>query len=302
MRLVAMLCVLILLGSVHTAAGFEPVTLGAEEPAYSLDPHRALAEGRTYSQSPLDEGTWSGYRLLSESPSDVARVRDFAQADTGPPAPLGRDWPGLGADTEWFAGYLLAVGGILYVLPGDVTGWNDHEKDNLLETWWENVQNPHFDPDSWWVNYIAHPYWGGAYYIRARERGFGPVGSFVYSTVLSTIFELGEAFYEQLSYQDLVVTPVIGSLVGAFLFEPARNWVKAKPVWKWYDHTIMVATDPLGGLNAVVEWLFGIKSEVKLQFRPLGEPQRDRPVGTTLRGHEGQRRADGIGFGLMFKY
>jgi hypothetical protein len=98
------------------------------------------------------------------------------------------------------------------------------------------------------------------------------------------------------------VTPVVGSLMGAFLFEPARNWVKAKPVWKWYDHTIMVATDPLGGLNAVVGWMFGVKSEVRLQFRPLTEPQRPAPTSTS-RGNESQgRRTDGVGFGMMFRY
>jgi hypothetical protein len=305
MRLVAMLCAISLLGSAQTAVGFELMGLPAvEEPAYSLYPHRSLQEERRYSSSPLDENSWTGYRLLTAGASDIATLGDFAQADPGQPAPLGRDWPGLWADTGLFVGYLLAVSGVLYLLPEEATGWNDKEKQDLLDTWWENVTNPHMDPDAWWVNYITHPYWGAAYYIRARERGFGPFGSFVYSTTLSTIFELGEAFYEQLSYQDLIVTPVIGSLTGAFLFEPARNWVKAKPQWKWYDHTIMVATDPLGGLNAVVEWLFGIKSEVRMQFRPLAEPSRDRPAPTGFsRGQEGGvRRADGFGIGLTFRY
>jgi hypothetical protein len=37
-------------------------------------------------------------------------------------------------------------------------------------------------------------------------------------------------------------------------------------------------TDPIGGLNGVVERLFGIKSDIHVGLKPPLAAQRDRPV------------------------
>jgi Domain of unknown function (DUF3943) len=64
----------------------------------------------------------------------------------------------------------------------------------------------------------------------------GAAESFLYSTVASTIYESGvEAFFEPPSYQDLIVTPIGGSLLGGLVFEPLRNWIRQKPERAWYD-------------------------------------------------------------------
>src|SRR5690349_10760990 len=158
-----------------------------------------------------------------------------------------RDWLGLARDTGFIVAYQLAAVGILSALPSSVSSWNGHNKDISFEKWWDNVQNPHWDHDSWAVNYIGHPYFGATYYIRARERGFDRIDSFLYSAFASALYEFGvEAFYEPPSYQDLIVTPVGGALLGGFVFEPVRNWVRNKPELKWYDHVILIATDPIG--------------------------------------------------------
>ncbi|WP_367115459.1 DUF3943 domain-containing protein, partial [Marivivens sp.] len=34
------------------------------------------------------------------------------------------------------------------------------------------MSHPQLDSDDWYINYVVHPYWGGAYYVRARERGY----------------------------------------------------------------------------------------------------------------------------------
>ena len=58
------------------------------------------------------------------------------------------------------------------------------------------MQSATWDKDPAWINYIGHPYWGATYYIRARERGFGEFGSFIYSAFLSALYEYGiEAFF-----------------------------------------------------------------------------------------------------------
>ena len=202
------------------------------------------------------------------------------------PKKAGPDWPGIGRDTAFFFGYQIVSVGILYVLPGDLNRWSN--KDVSLHQWWDNVRNPVWDSDPWGTNYISHPYWGATYYIRARERGFGKLASFGYSAFLSTLYEFGaEAFFEPPSGQDLIVTPILGSLVGAFIFEPIRDWIKVKPQLKWYDHAILIATDPFGALNSVFEVMLGIKSEIL--FRPVPPTLGDHEPTAGFRG----RRADG---------
>jgi Domain of unknown function (DUF3943) len=196
----------------------------------------------------------------------------------------GPDWVGLGRDTAFLIGYQLAVAGVLWVLPDDISGWSEREKDRGLDNWVRNVGRPDFDEDGWPMNYIAHPYWGATYYIRARERGFGGVQSFAYAAFASAAYEFGvEAVFERPSIQDLIVTPIAGALIGAFVFEPIRQRIKAKPDLAWYDHVGLVATDPIGALNRVFEGLLGIKSDIRVNLKVPGVTQATERTGR--RGH-----------------
>lgn len=189
-----------------------------------------------------------------------------------------RDWWGISRDTAFYLGYQAFFAGVLYFMPESVSGWSEDYKKTTISHWKNNVQNPVWDKDQWWINYIFHPYWGAIYYIRARERGFGEFGSFCYSTLLSALFEFGiEAFFEPPSINDLIVTPVGGYLVGKFIFEPIRTHIEAKPQRKWYDSAGLIATDPLGALNGVFEKLFGIKSDIRVQFPDFGGPRTEGP-------------------------
>ncbi|HXU89996.1 MAG TPA: DUF3943 domain-containing protein [Methylomirabilota bacterium] len=181
-----------------------------------------------------------------------------------------RDWLGLARDTAFLFTYQAVGAAVLFALPSSVSNWTSQNKDASFEKWWENVQNPRWDDDGWAVNYLGHTYFGATYYTRARERGFGRLDSFVYAAFASALYEFGvEAFFEPPSYQDLIVTPVGGALLGGFVFEPIRDWVKKKPELRWYDHAILIATDPIGALNYLTESLLGIKSDIR-----VGVPQR----------------------------
>ena len=126
-------------------------------------------------------------------------------------------------------GYQAVVAGALYLLPESVTKWTDEQKRTTANKWAENVQSATWDHDPGMDQLLGHPYWGATYYIRARERGFGEFGSFWYSAFLSALYEYGiEAFFEQPSYQDLIITPVGGTLIGKFIFEPIRASIKSK--------------------------------------------------------------------------
>jgi hypothetical protein len=180
-----------------------------------------------------------------------------------------RDWEGIGRDTGFFLVYQALFAGVLYFMPESISAWTPEQKKDTLQQWRKNVGDPVWDKDKWWINYLAHPYFGATYYIRARERGFDECSSFWYSAMLSAMYEfIIEAFFEKPSLQDLIVTPIGGFVIGKFIFEPLRNSVKAKPELKWYDHLTLILTDPLGAVNSVFEKLFGIKSDIRLQFNP----------------------------------
>ena len=206
------------------------------------------------------------------------------ESDAPEPAPPSADLKGLHRDTWYFLGYQFFVVGVLYAMPEDVTNF-DRSGDHL-EKWRYNVTHPTWDEDAAYINYLLHPYWGATYYIRGRERGLSRLESFGYSALLSTLYEYGaEALFERPSYQDLIVTPVVGSLLGEFVFAPVRQHIKSKPgPLDGWDKLALVLTDPLGTANDLTDRLFGVKTQVSLTpFRGMSARRRTSgPLGTAL--------------------
>ena len=239
------------------------------------------------------------YTLLNEGEPPFS---DAGQKERSEPQ---RDWRGIGRDTAFFMGYQVVFAGLLYLLPESVTTWTEDQKRATWKKWSDNVQNPVWDKDKWWINYLAHPYFGATYYIRARERGFGEFGSFWYSALLSALYEFGiEAFFEPPSYQDLIVTPVGGILVGKYIFEPIRENIKAKARLKWYDHAALILTDPLGAVNSVFERALGIQSDIRVQFHsPPRKHMAAPPAGRSLEWQEVRFfRPDGVSIQLQVEW
>ena len=212
-----------------------------------------------------------------------------------PAPPAGApDWRGAARDAGYFVGYQIVGFAVLAALPESISGWSHEDKKNGFKEWREHVSKPVWDDDSWWLNYVTHPYWGGAYYIRARERGLDRWQSFWYSALLSTLWEYGvEAVAEPVSIQDMIVTPVLGSLVGEYLFSPWRANIRAKggPL-TWSDKAVMVLTDPLGTINDQLDSWLGVKTSLQLQpigARPPGRNPAFAPPGTAQKGIIGWR-------------
>jgi hypothetical protein len=253
-RIAAVVALLVLLRAAPTFA---------EAPDYVLLPDKSL-------------GSLDGFGALDPvEPVESAGVFEFL--DPLYPAPTtdsvrwGRDWLGLGRDTALIFSYQVVTITMFYFLPESVSKWTADDKKDIFQRWWHNVQSPHWDHDSAAINYIGHPYFGSAYYVRARERGFGEFDSFVYAALASAMYEFGtEALFERPSYQDLIVTPIGGALIGLAL-EPVRTWIKLKPDPKWYDHLFLIATDPAGMLNGLFEKALGIKSDLRVD---LGQGNR----------------------------
>jgi hypothetical protein len=177
------------------------------------------------------------------------------------------DWDGIRRDTAIIVGSQFAVTGVLFLMPESVSSWSNEQKRNSSEKFASNFVHPVIDNDPFYINYILHPYWGAAYYTRARERGLDTTQSFLYSALLSTIYEFGvECIFEKPSIQDLIVTPGVGSLLGAFVFEPWRDSIKRKPELHWYDHVVLVVTDPIGVLSEGFEKVFAIKPAITIDY------------------------------------
>jgi len=183
---------------------------------------------------------------------------------SGPP-PQNPDWRSIKFDTAYFMIYQLAAIGVLYVAPDHISGWNKHDKDDFkFKKWADNASNPVFDKDDWWINYIMHPYWGATYYTLGRERGLKRSQSFWFSFFLSTLFEYGaEALFEPVSIQDMIVTPVAGSLLGEYLFSPIRERIRSHDELSWPDKTILFLTDPIGVINSGVSRFLGLNAKVR---------------------------------------
>lgn len=179
------------------------------------------------------------------------------------PADPPLDLRGLRNDTLHFIGYNVAA--MLAMSPRDRVEEDYLDPPQGFERWWDNVTNPVHDQDAWYNNYLLHPYWGASYYVRGRERGLQRGQAFWYSVLMSTIFEVGaEAMVEPVSYQDLVITPVVGSLLGEFVFWPIRQRILAKPALGTSDKVVLVLTDPLGAINAAVDRVLGIETELTI--------------------------------------
>lgn len=182
------------------------------------------------------------------------------------------DWEGLKHDTKLFLFYQFFVIGALYVMPEDLSGWSDEVKDNWeFDDYRRNIGHVVWDSDKWWINYILHPYWGGTYYVRARNRGYDQRASVWYSVLLSSLYEFGsEALFERASAQDLIITPLGGYFLGEYMLK-ARSKVQAKIAAKasptLYDKTLLIATDPIGWINYKTSQFLGFAS--KLRFQPI---------------------------------
>lgn len=185
------------------------------------------------------------------------------------------DSSGLKQDAYYFFGYQFFVIGVLYVSPESVSGWSEEQKKNFtIEKYKHNTRQMIWDRDKFYINYVLHPYWGMAYYVRARERGATHVGSFWYAELLSTLWEFGvEALFEEVSIQDLFVTPIMGAVIGKYV-DTYRQKVKAKDEKNSFDNFMMGFTDPLGAANRSVSRLFGKNASVSFSYSVLNTPSK----------------------------
>ena len=87
-----------------------------------------------------------------------------------------------------------------------------------FRTWLKNVRTvPEIrDGDHWITNFIGHPLLGASVYAFYKNRGFSDRASIAGTFLQSTLFEYTvEGWKKPPSGIDLIVTPVLGSLIGS---------------------------------------------------------------------------------------
>lgn len=152
-----------------------------------------------------------------------------------------------------FVGAVMAAG-LLYLMPESVTKWNKDESGDIFTKWRTKTRKgPVVDSDEAWLNYVAHPYFGAVYYMQPRMAGYSWASGVAFSFVASNLFwEYGiEGFAEIPSWQDIIITPAVGSILGEGFYRLTRyiqmNDNKLFGQW-WLGKLIGWVLDPLGNL------------------------------------------------------
>lgn len=193
-------------------------------------------------------------------------------------------------DTIYLQAVMLSSIGLLALLPESITNWSEEklQDKSLWSRWKENVSStPVWDNDSWVINYIGHPVSGAYYYTMARNDGMSISESAAFSTLMSTFFwEYGyEAFAEIPSIQDLIFTPLIGSIMGEELIILQKKLDdKGGMLWgsKKAGNIAYFFIDPLGNIAHGLESIFvsfGINATVtvKIHTYPYAARIREFP-------------------------
>lgn len=142
------------------------------------------------------------------------------------------NWHRMWINTAVLSGAFVSTLFVLECLPEDATSWNRAaiQQKPFYRRWYDNIfkRNPEIDHDNPIFNYVLHPYAGAVYFMSARSCGFNFWQSFLYSACISTIgWEFGiEACMERPSYQDIVITPVVGSIIGELFYKAKRHIVE----------------------------------------------------------------------------
>src|SRR5882762_5488436 len=84
-----------------------------------------------------------------------------------------------------------------------------------------------FDASAFATNFVSHPLAGTFFYTTARSNRSGPLESLAWASLASLTWELAE-FPENVSLNDLIVTPVAGASIGES-FVQLSQWLDRRP-------------------------------------------------------------------------
>lgn len=112
----------------------------------------------------------------------------------------------------------------------NITGWQGCDGGKSRPGICSNPRRPFWKPalldgDSFHTNFIQHPVFGAASYLYYRARGYDRTASGLASFLTSTFYEYTvEGWRQSPSFEDMIVTPGLGILLGISL-EETSNWL-----------------------------------------------------------------------------
>ncbi len=175
-------------------------------------------------------------------------------------------------------GLSVATVGLMTLLPESITGRDDDQRDisSLGKKWKDNVsEGPVWDRDEHFLNYVMHPYFGGAFTTRLHDT--------LVTMSLNLSYTLGpcrrssgntvEAFAEVLFWQDLFITPFFGAVVGEMMLEAEQDIVASGGEVmgsQTMGDVSLFFLNPVGHIHYWVSDAWGGDAEVNLNTNPYG--------------------------------
>jgi hypothetical protein len=190
-------------------------------------PHSEILAHREPGPLGAFRNPYAGLRDQAILHRDTSRapVKESTLPEVGPPPPR-HTIKTLGT----LVGLSLVGIGVYAFAPSSFTGTSKDEdvfgeaRDHFKRAW---TQPPIFDKDGADVNYLGHPWFGMNYYLSQRNYGESPLYSFLFSAFVSTGFEYFiESWSERPSIQDLLITPIVGSILGELVFRATQEMRK----------------------------------------------------------------------------
>jgi len=201
--------------------------------------HGAAVSGPSGITSPAD----SGFEQSGE-PAQEARARSESDWLTIPPDPARHNlWI---PTAEWATCLALTIP--LFMIDPSFVNTGTVSADNFADAW---TLPPVWDSDGIVANYVLHPFMGAEAYLTVRNRGYGPIESFLFATGVSVGWEyLFEAWVERPSAQDLLITSPIGSLQGELRFQMRRRIARWSP--SAGRDALLIIVDPVEALHRYI--------------------------------------------------
>jgi hypothetical protein len=137
----------------------------------------------------------------------------------------------------------------LILTPKKVTGWSP----DWTQDAWNNMRHslsmlPVWDKDDWQINYVGHPIAGSLYYNSLRSQNASIFHSFLFATAQSFIWEyIIEATAEKPSTQDLIITPIVGSLLGESVHRLTMNM--RRNGFNFFEKVFVIISNPMFAIN-----------------------------------------------------
>lgn len=140
---------------------------------------------------------------------------------------------------------------VLLMTPEEISKWDKSEasfRKSLNTFKLAYTELPIKDNDLWAINYIGHPYQGAYFYNAVRSQNATVLQSSLFCLGHTLLWEfVSEAFYEQPSIQDLIVTPISGVILGELIHRGTLRM--SRNGFIWYEKALIILINPLYVLN-----------------------------------------------------